>query len=92
MKQRFLIPNHVYLRVQPTETLAVNGNESELILYSFDDETSRRIIGLLKEGKTKQEILQTLVAEFEAPEATIEKDLNSFLEELLKEKLIEVKG
>lgn len=48
-----------------------------------------RIMGLIKEGKNDKEIKKALLNEFEADEATLEKDFYDFISQLKQYNLID---
>jgi len=46
------------------------------------------IIKLLKDGKGKEEVIQLLAAEYDAPDSTLEKDFNDFVSVLQNYQLV----
>ena len=46
------------------------------------------IFNKIKEGKTREEILDDLVKEYDAPKEEISKDLDEFLNDLIKNKIV----
>ena len=52
------------------------------------NEVGAFIFNKIKEGKTKEEILDDLVKEYDAPKEEISKDLDEFLNDLIKNKIV----
>ena len=71
------------------EYVLIHSNESEVDfskVITFN-EVGAFIFNKIKEGKSKDEILDDLIKEYDAPKDVIEADLNDFIKDLIKNKI-----
>lgn len=80
------------------ETILKQKNDKDPILLNMEnskyyalDELGNRIYELCDSKNTLRDILQTIVQEYDAPAEIIEKDVQDFLQNLVKENILYVK-
>ena len=79
MPSAFRIAPDVRYRVIDDEAVVVRQREGDVLVFN---QVAARVIQLVGEGLSPQQIGDHAVDEFDAPEAMIRKDVETFLEEL----------
>ena len=79
MPSAFRIAPDVRYRVIDDEAVVVRQHEGDVLVFN---QVAARVIQLVGEGLSPQQIGDRAVDEFDAPEAMIRKDVETFLEEL----------
>lgn len=79
MPSAFRIAPDVRYRVIDDEAVVVRQREGDVLVFN---QVAARVIQLVGEGLTSQQIGDHAVDEFDAPEAVIREDVATFLEEL----------
>ena len=79
MPSAFRIAPDVRFRVIDDEAVVVRQREGDVLVFN---QVAARVIQLVGEGLSPQQIGDRAVDEFDAPEAMIRKDVETFLEEL----------
>ena len=70
------------------------GDESAIVQFDTGffyglNEVGGRIIELIRENKTREQIISTIAAEFDAAENSVASDYDAFVAELTAEKILE---
>jgi hypothetical protein len=84
-----IIPKNVLVRVFENESVLLN-LESEN--YHGLDDVGTRMWQALSESKTIQDAFEKLQTEYDVDAATLQKDLNDFVERLVQRGLVELHG
>ena len=79
MSGSFRIAPDVRFRVIDDEVVVVRQGEGDVLVFN---QVASRVIQLVSEGLSSQQIGDRAVDEFDAPEARIREDVATFLEEL----------
>jgi hypothetical protein len=82
------IPKHVLVRVFENESVLLN-LESEN--YHGLDDVGSRMWQALSESKTIQDAYEKLQSQYDVDAATLQKDLNEFVERLVQRGLVEIR-
>ncbi len=83
-----------HYRLSPDAICQELGGETVILDLNSDfyfglDETGTRIWQLLESGQSSEEVLQSMLSEYDTTEQQLRDDLNRFLDSLLSAKLIE---
>jgi hypothetical protein len=85
MNDKYEPASHVAWRRVDEEVVVLDLNTS--VYYAFN-ESAARIWELLCDGKSLERVVETIVAEFDSPPATVKKDVQALLKDLRAEKLM----
>mgnify|MGYP001814352606 CR=1 FL=1 len=86
MSGSFRIAPDVRYRVIDDEAVVVRQGEGDVLVFN---QVAARVIQLVGEGLSSQQISDRVVDEFDAPDKRIRKDVEAFLEELENLKVVE---
>lgn len=86
MSREFRIAPDVRYRIIDDEAVVVRQREGDILVFN---QVAARVVQLVGEGFDVQQIGDRLVSEFDAPEATIRQDAESFFGELENLRVIE---
>ncbi|MFC2144534.1 PqqD family protein [Acidobacteriota bacterium] len=75
----FRVAPDVRYRLIDDEAIVVRQNEGDVLVFN---DVAARVLQLVSEGLTPQQISDRAVEEYDAPEATIRDDVVKFLDEL----------
>ena len=79
MSREFRITPEVRYRIIDDEAVVVRQGEGDVLVFN---QVAARVVHLVGEGLDAQRIGDLLVDEYDAPEAAIRQDVDSFLREL----------
>jgi hypothetical protein len=82
--------------MKPAEHVRANVTDDGLVILDIDkgeifsaNVVAARIWNLLMDGKSEQEAVDAIVAEFDAPRETVERDAKAFIESLVSKSLVD---
>jgi len=82
--------------MKPSEHVRANVTDDGLVILDIDkgeiysaNVVAARIWSLLMDGKSEQEAIDAVAAEFDAPRDTVARDAHSFIESLVQKSLID---
>lgn len=84
---KYFFQPFVYIKLVENKAIAINGDSKDYSLYEFEDSAFDLIL-LIKDGATREELLECLLENYEISPEQAESDLQEFLNSLEEIKLL----